>query len=115
VTFVVDASVVVKWVVEEAGTAASLALRRDNRLVAPDLVIAECANILWKKARRGELSGPQASMAARLLERSGLELIPMRGFMADATNLALELSHPAYDCIYLAVAGRAPLAIRHSR
>jgi predicted nucleic acid-binding protein len=49
--FVIDASVAIKWLVDEPGTAAALSLRR-HRLLAPDLLIAECANVLWKKVRR---------------------------------------------------------------
>jgi predicted nucleic acid-binding protein len=45
---VIDASVAVKWVVEEPGTQEALLLRQ-HRLLAPDLLVAECANILWKK------------------------------------------------------------------
>ena len=53
--FVVDASFAIKWVVDEAHTTQALLLRR-HRLIAPDLLIAECANVLWKKVRRGELT-----------------------------------------------------------
>lgn len=101
--YVIDASVAVKWVVPEAGTAQALALRR-HALYAPDLLIAECANILWKKQQRGELTTREASMAARLLERVELGLMPMRRLLDRATALAIELDHPAYDCIYLACA-----------
>lgn len=45
-TFVVDASIAVKWVVEENGTAAALGLRQRTKLIAPELLAAECANIL---------------------------------------------------------------------
>lgn len=100
---VVDASVAIKWVIEEPGTADALALRR-YRLSAPDLLIPECANILWKKARRHEISADEASLAARLLEHADIELMPMRRLMASATGLALRLDHPAYDCLYLALA-----------
>ena len=50
---VIDASVAVKWVIEEEDTTQALALR-GRALAAPDLLIAECANILWKKVRRNE-------------------------------------------------------------
>ncbi len=56
---VIDASVAIKWVIDEPGTAHALALRR-HRLSAPDLLVAECAIILWKKVRRGELSDQEA-------------------------------------------------------
>ena len=99
----VDASVAIKWVVEEPGTAEALALRR-YRLSAPDLLIPECANILWKKARRQEMSADEALLAARLLEHADVELIPMRRLLEPATRLAIQLDHPAYDCFYLALA-----------
>ena len=54
-TYVVDASVVIKWVVEEDGTPEALDLRQKGRLIAPELLVAECANILWKKVERDEL------------------------------------------------------------
>ncbi len=100
---VVDASVAIKWVIEEPGTAEALALRR-YRLSAPDLLIPECANILWKKVRRQEISTDEASLAARLLEHADVELIPMRRLLEPATRLAIQLDHPAYDCVYLALA-----------
>ena len=100
---VVDASVAIKWVVDEPGTTEALALRR-RRLVAPDLFIPECANILWKKVRRHELTEAEAILAARLLERSDVELEPMRRLLQRATALAIALDRPAYDCTYLALA-----------
>lgn len=103
-TIVIDASIAVKWVVEEEGTEAALGLRKGFRFLAPELLIAECANILWKKLQRGELLSDEAIVAARLLERSGIGLVSMRGLLERATELALSLSHPAYDCVYLAVA-----------
>jgi predicted nucleic acid-binding protein len=101
---VIDASVAVKWVVEEDGTAEALTLRRGRRLIAPDLLIAECANILWKKVRRRELSRDEALLAARLLQGSDIELVPARASLEAATRLAIDLDHPAYDCLYLVVA-----------
>ncbi|ENN83791.1 hypothetical protein RHSP_41021 (plasmid) [Rhizobium freirei PRF 81] len=103
-TLVIDASIAVKWVVEEEGTPLALALRRNHLFAAPDLLAAECANILWKKTRRNELTSDEALMASRLLERSNIELLPMRGLLAQASKLAIELGHPAYDCMYICLA-----------
>lgn len=100
---VIDASVAIKWVVEEDGTTDALALRR-HVLAAPDLLTAECANILWKKSMRGELDRAEAILAAQLLARADIELAPMRLLLDAATDLAMQLSHPAYDCMYLALA-----------
>ena len=104
---VIDASVAIKWVIEEPGTREALSLRR-HRLFAPDLLVAECANILWKKTRRNELTLQEALLAARLLQRADIELAPMRAFLEPATRLAIALDHPAYDCAYLALAESLP-------
>jgi predicted nucleic acid-binding protein len=102
-TLIIDASIAVKWVVEETGTKEALSLRR-HRLLAPDLLVIECGNILWKKVRRRELSEDEAVLAARLLARADIEFEPMRGLLESATRLAVLLDHPAYDCAYLALA-----------
>lgn len=100
---VIDASVAIKWVIEEDGTTEALALRR-QRLTAPDLIIPECANILWKKVRRNELSAEEAAFAGRLLANADIELAPTRPLMDAAIEIAVLLDHPAYDCMYLALA-----------
>ena len=69
-TIVVDASIAIKWVVAEEGTDTAVDLRLRFHFAAPDLLIPECANILWKKVQRGELTRDEAMLAARLLERS---------------------------------------------
>ena len=103
-TFVIDASIAVKWVVEEDGTEKALALRGRSKLIAPELLVAECANIFWKKKQRDELSQDEALLAARLLQASDVELLPTRALLESATRIAIELDHPAYDCLYVALA-----------
>lgn len=100
---VVDASVAIKWIVTESDSAAALLLR-PLAIVAPDLLMAECANILWKKVRRGELTEDEAKASASLLATLDIELVPTRGLLPMATAWAIELGHPAYDCFYLALA-----------
>jgi len=101
---IIDASVAVKWIVPEEGTIEALRLLEHLPLSAPDLLVAECANILWKKATRGEISPDEAGIAARLLQSSAVETIPSRPLLTKATLMAIELEHPAYDCLYLALA-----------
>jgi predicted nucleic acid-binding protein len=103
-TLVIDASIAVKWVVEEEGTSQALMLRKRAKLIAPELLVAECANILWKKVQREELSREEALLAARLLQIAEIELLPTRSLLESATRIALDLDHPAYDCLYLALA-----------
>jgi predicted nucleic acid-binding protein len=103
-TLVIDASIAVKWVVEEDGTAEALTLRRRAKLIAPELLTAECANILWKKVQRDELSKDEALLAARLLQAADIEFLPTRTLLEAATQIAIELNHAAYDCFYLVLA-----------
>jgi predicted nucleic acid-binding protein len=103
-TFVVDASVAIKWVVDEPGTSHALTIRSADRLVAPELWVAECANILWKKVRRGEFTVEQALDAAELLQGAGVEVMVGEPTMTRVVQFATTLDHPAYDCVYLALA-----------
>lgn len=102
--FVIDASIAIKWVVEEDGTRDALVLRQRAKLIAPELLVAECANILWKKVQRDELSKEESILAARLLECADVELLPTRSLLEAATRIAIDTDHPAYDCLYLALA-----------
>jgi predicted nucleic acid-binding protein len=79
-------------------------LRRRAKLIAPELLVAECANILWKKVQRQELTKDEALLAARLLEAADIEFLPTRSLLDAATQIAIDLNHAAYDCLYLALA-----------
>ncbi len=103
-TLVIDARIAIKWVVDEDGTSEALVIRQKAKLIAPELLIAECANILWKKVQRGELVKQEAHLAARLLQGAEIELLPTRSLLEAATRMSIEIDHPAYDCLYLALA-----------
>ena len=100
---VVDASVAVKWVVRESGSDQARSLS-SARLDAPDLLLIECANILWKKVRIGDLTRREASSCLTLLLSGPLILTDSVGLLASALELSCELQHPVYDCVYLALA-----------
>ena len=102
---VVDASVAVKWVVNEADSLQARSLA-DARLEAPDLLLVECADILWKKAGTGDLTGPEAAARLGALMRAPVTLTAGRELLDAALELALEWRHPVYDCLYAALAIR---------
>lgn len=104
--YVIDASVAIKWVIKEPGSTGSLAIAKQGNLIAPDLILPECANVLWKKVQRKELSAAEARFAGRLIEASDLRLHDMRPLFAACIDIAIDLDHPAYDCVYLALAVR---------
>ena len=107
---VIDASVAVKWVVPEPGSGHAEILL-DHGLVAPDLIYAECANVFWKKVRRGEMTEEEAEIAAQTLGQADIAVAATRGHLALATAIAIELDHLAYDAVYLAVAEASDLRL----
>ena len=98
-TLVIDASIAVKRVVEDGGTPQAPILRRQAKLIAPNLLAASCANILWKKVQRDDLSKEEAVLAARLLQAAEIVLFTDPSSMEAATRIAIELDHPAYASI----------------
>lgn len=104
---VVDASVALKWLVEEHDTPAALRLLEEGHdLHAPHLIAAEIANALWRKVHRGELERRDASLLAGAVPDMPLRWTADEDLCAGAVRLALELDRPAYDCFYLVLAHR---------
>jgi predicted nucleic acid-binding protein len=104
-TLVVDASVALKWVLDEPGKEAADALL-DEVLVAPALWLVEAANALWRRNRRGELTSAEAAERLAELRNAPVTPLPQEDDLDAALALAAELSHPVYDCLYLAAAIR---------
>jgi predicted nucleic acid-binding protein len=106
-SIVVDASAVVR-IIEGAEPAASFqeALLQADLVLAPELMLTEVANSLWRLQRAGQL---EADGLQRRLSRA-VELVdviePDRHLQAEALALACHLDHPVYDCLYLALARR---------
>jgi predicted nucleic acid-binding protein len=100
---VVDASVVIKWFADEPLSQAAIALR-DVPLHAPDLLTADCAEILWRKALRHEMTEAQVDEAAELLQHAHIGLHPTRSLIEQILGFARALKHPTRDCAYLATA-----------
>jgi len=105
IAIIVDASVAIKWVVEEEGSDAAATLA-GQALSAPTLLTVECANVLWVKSRRGELTSAEAIERIQTLLAAPVDLTPVEDLTEHAANLAFQINHPVYDCIYLALAIR---------
>jgi predicted nucleic acid-binding protein len=102
---VIDASVALKWFVEEADSLTARGLVASGELlIAPDLVVAEACNAAWRLARRGEILPGQAGIIAADLPGAFAELVPLSQLSVAATAIAQALDHPVYDCFYLALA-----------
>jgi predicted nucleic acid-binding protein len=101
---IVDASVAVKWVVAEPGSAEAAALLDKGRLGAPTLWLSEASNALWAKVMRRQLTAEEARRQAADLAEAPVVPIALPGLLPVAMGMALELEHPIYDCFYLSAA-----------
>jgi predicted nucleic acid-binding protein len=106
---VVDGSVAGKWYFAEPGHEAAdqvlvARIAGERELLAPDLIVPEFLNLLWKRVRRRECSREAAEQVLELWELDRPELVASSMLAAQAFELALALDHPVYDCLYLALA-----------
>jgi predicted nucleic acid-binding protein len=105
VSIVVDASVALKWVLDEPGSEAADALL-DEDLIAPALWLLEAANALWRRSQRGEISATEATERLVELFNAPVAATAIEDDILAAAELANRLGHPVYDCLYLASAIR---------
>ncbi|SRR5581483_1240579 len=102
---VVDASVAAKWFLPEIHSdAAARLLDPAITLYAPDLIVSEFGNILWKKVRRAEITSVEAGEILHAFGALPLELSPSSALLAPAFELAVRLDRSVYDSLYLALA-----------
>lgn len=100
----VDASVVVKWFVEEEFSSQARELDRlYDELIAPDLLIPELGNVFLKKVRRGEMFEERArATPTRIVERVALySSLPLA---AGAYDIAFRHQRSFYDSLYVSLA-----------
>ena len=108
-TVVVDASVALKWVIEEEGTDEALALwdrwqTAGERVIAPPVLRAEVANALRQFVRRGVVTArDSADLLDSLLDIVAIGEPPT--LYARSLRMAHEFDLGAvYDALYLALA-----------
>ena len=105
VKLTVDASVVAKWFVTEPQSEEAFQLLAPRiRRHAPDILLVECANVIWKKVRRREISDPQPYLEELPRLPEMVTLHRSADFLDHAARLAMDMDHPVYDCLYLACA-----------
>ena len=80
-------------------------------LLAPDLLWAELASILWKQHRRRELERDVAEAMLDELQAAPIEISAHERLLPAALRLAMDLGCTPYDCLYVALAleAHAPL------
>ncbi len=102
---VVDASVSVKWYVpENFGNEADKVLNDGGELHAPQLILPELSNIIWKKIRRGELDAPTGRNIVTAFGKTRIKLHPHNNLINSAFYGATATGQTVYDWCYLALA-----------
>lgn len=115
---VVDASIAFLWFVNEPDrSGADALLESDSTLLAPDLMAVEAANAWWKKLRRHEMERADVEQAITNMLALDIAWTSSATLLPSAARLAVELEHPVYDCLYLALAvsHAAPIATADKR
>jgi predicted nucleic acid-binding protein len=114
---VIDSSVALQWVLPEPGVEASEPYLRARDSVGPDVVLVEVANVLAKKVRAGNLTGNEAIEALQIVRDGFARLVASEPLISRSLELSIALSHPVYDCVFLACAERlqAKLVTRDAR
>ena len=133
-SYVVDASVAIKWFVPKTFRTVPDAVRSTGDMEAPDFLIAE-VEIAWKKAMRKRnglagnvpgrpvipsleliddalsialqlrhLSPDQAQFIEQANKRCIQHIYASSEFSERASSIALHIDHKVYDCVYLACA-----------
>jgi predicted nucleic acid-binding protein len=106
---VLDASVAVRWLAMEPGTAAAIGLlKRPTLWIAPRLLLTEVAGALHRKIGERRIRDIAAAEALDVLlsavDRGEIRLAEDEQFMAAALMLATRMSHKVADCVYVALA-----------
>lgn len=124
-TFVLDASVALKWALPAANeplTNESLRLfqrYRDEEVdfVVPDIFWGELGNVLWRGVRRGRWSRDDAEKTVEDFAARQFTTVSSVALLSDALVIAFAYDRNLYDCLYaaLAVQARADLITADER
>jgi predicted nucleic acid-binding protein len=103
--YVVDASVAVKWYVpEDYSDAAETLLDGSHELHAPDLILPEFGNIIWKKIRRIEITSNKGRQIIEAFLKTPVQKHSGERLLEPAFETADRTAQTVYDCTYLALA-----------
>jgi predicted nucleic acid-binding protein len=103
---VIDASVALRWFLNESGAEEAKSCFAPQDALAPDLALAEIANGLWVAVRRGRINRATADTFLQLSQRVYVGLTPSAALQQRAFEIACALDAAPYDCFYLALAER---------
>jgi predicted nucleic acid-binding protein len=111
-TFVVDASVGAKWaspaLIEPLADRADRLLRNyvegSIQFLVPDLFWLEIGSVLWKAARRGEITRALAQRGLEAMLNRDFPTVSSQPVLPNAFEIAADFGRTVYDSTYVAVA-----------
>lgn len=104
---VIDASAACEVVLQRGRAGSFEKLIRDaDEVIAPELYVAEVANVLWKYVRAGELDLDQANKCLEAALNIVDSIQPGTPLIHEALITSCVTKHPVYDSIYLILARR---------
>ena len=105
---VADASVVCKLYFDEENSALAkqFANRAELALSAPDLLLTEVGNGVFRRVRDGVMSRAEGDIAVSDLRHRFPRTVPVSKLFDAAWKISMALRHPVSDCVYLALAFR---------
>ena len=110
-TYVIDTNVLVKQVIPEADSGVAIGIlelhtRGVINLIAPDYILTECANVIWKNARRHGMSDAELSRSLRMLQNLNITLTSQSELLEDALLFAAATGIAVYDALFCVLARR---------
>lgn len=101
---VIDSSIALQWVLPEQGSEHAFRYVRAENAISPDILLVETANVLAKKVRASDMDGEAAVRALGMVRAAIVRLVSSEPLVPRALALSVALSHPVYDCVFLACA-----------
>jgi predicted nucleic acid-binding protein len=109
--YIVDASVVIEYLVTGAYTPNARALfsqaTPNERFIVPEFCLLECTNVLWKQVRFNGMPVTQAEALLRHLKKLPLTRVPAKAALSNALTIGLTHQLAIYDSAYVALAKRS--------
>jgi predicted nucleic acid-binding protein len=106
---VLDSSVALKWVLQEADSGKAICLRDEYRngiheLLAPDIFPSEIANGLASAERQKRIRTGESAIFLNDILSAAPALHPSPPLLIRAMEIAISTKQAVYDCLYLALA-----------
>jgi predicted nucleic acid-binding protein len=100
---VVDANIAFKWLWPEKDSASAAKLLDGRLLAAPEFIMTELTNIFWLKVNAKAIKIEDAQDRLREFRAGPVKLLPDYTILDRAFEIAAEIQHSIYDCMYLSL------------